>query len=145
MSVLVENHRVVGVRLRSGKEIRASKAVVPNASVWDTLKLIPAGAVPKWYVEQRQATPECDSFIHLHLGIDAAGLPKNLRIHYIEVNDWDKGITAPQNVVVASTPSVLDPSLASAGKHLIHVYTFIDEQFVLLGEKRNAIARNMRC
>lgn len=32
--VLVENHRAVGVRLRSGREIRASKAVVSNASVW---------------------------------------------------------------------------------------------------------------
>ncbi|HAZ47106.1 MAG TPA: carotene isomerase, partial [Cyanobacteria bacterium UBA11371] len=39
--VLVENNQAVGVRLRNGKEIRAKKAVISNASVWDTLKLLP--------------------------------------------------------------------------------------------------------
>ena len=136
--VLVENNRAVGVRLRSGQEIRASKAVVSNASVWDTLKLIPEGAVPKRYVEKQQATPECDSFMHLHLGIDAAGLPENLGIHYIVVNDWDKGITAPQNVVVVSIPSVLDSSLAPVGKHVIHVYTPGNEPYAIWqGQERN--------
>ncbi|MBD0304487.1 MAG: carotene isomerase, partial [Tolypothrix sp. T3-bin4] len=127
--VLVENTRAVGVRLRGSKEIRASKAVVSNASVWDTLKLIPEGVIPKRYLEKQQAIPECDSFMHLHLGIDATGLQRNLGIHYIIVNDWDKGITAPQNVVLISIPSVLDPSLAPAGKHVIHVYTPGNEPF----------------
>ncbi|MFB2922617.1 phytoene desaturase family protein [Aerosakkonema funiforme] len=127
--VLVENNRAVGVKLRNGQEIRANKAVVSNASVWDTLKLIPEGAVPKRYVEQQQAIPECDSFMHLHLGIDAMGLRKDLGIHYIVVNDWDKGITAPQNLVLISIPSVLDPSLAPEGKHVIHVYTPGNEPF----------------
>ncbi|AFZ13501.1 monooxygenase FAD-binding protein [Crinalium epipsammum PCC 9333] len=137
--VLVENNRAVGVRLRNGKEIRANKAVVSNASVWDTLKLIPEGAVPKRYVQQQQATPECDSFMHLHLGIDAAELRSDLSIHYIVVNDWDKGITAPQNVVVASIPSVIDPSLAPPGKHVIHVYTPGNEPyFIWQGIERNS-------
>jgi phytoene dehydrogenase-like protein len=33
------------------------------------------------------------------------------------------GVTAPQNIVLVSIPSVLDPSLAPPGKHTIHVYT----------------------
>jgi carotene isomerase len=137
--VLVENNRAVGVRLRNGKEIRANKAVVSNASVWDTLKLIPEGAVPKRYVQQQQATPECDSFMHLHLGIDATGLRSPLGIHYIMLNDWEKGITAPQNLVVASIPSVLDPSLAPPGKHVIHVYTPGNEPYaVWQGIERNS-------
>jgi len=137
--VLVENNRAVGVKLRNGKEIRANKAVVSNASVWDTLKLIPDGAVPKRYVQQQQATPECDSFMHLHLGIDATELRSDLSIHYIVVNDWDKGITAPQNVVVASIPSVLDPSLAPPGKHVIHVYTPGNEPYsIWQGMERNS-------
>ncbi|MFB2897825.1 phytoene desaturase family protein [Aerosakkonemataceae cyanobacterium BLCC-F50] len=127
--VLVKNDRAVGVRLRNGKEITANKAVVSNASVWDTLKLIPEGAVPKRYIQQQQVIPECDSFMHLHLGIDATGLQKDLGIHYIVVNDWDKGITAPQNVVLISIPSVLDSSLAPQGKHVIHVYTPGNEPF----------------
>ena len=32
-------------------------------------------------------------------------------------------MTAPQNVMLVSIPSVLDPSLAPPGKHTIHVYT----------------------
>jgi carotene isomerase len=121
--VLVENNQAVGVRLRDGKEIRARRAVISNASVWDTLKLIPPTALPAKFRSQRQATPECDSFMHLHLGIDGENLPANLACHYIVVNDWEQGITAPQNLVLISIPSILDPSLAPPGKHVIHVYT----------------------
>ena len=121
--ILVERGRAIGVRLRGGKEIRASKAVVSAASVWDTIKLLPSGSVSQQFRSQRQATPECDSFMHLHLGIDGAGLPSDLACHYISVNDWEKGISAPQNVVLVSIPSLIDPSLAPPGKHVIHVYT----------------------
>jgi phytoene dehydrogenase-like protein len=129
--VLVEGNRAVGVRLRGGKEMRSRRAVVSNASVWDTLKLLPEGALPKRFRDKRQATPECDSFMHLHLGIDAQGLRPNLACHYIVVNDWDKGVTAPQNVVLVSIPSLLDPSLAPPGKHAIHVYTPGNEPYEL--------------
>ena len=128
--VLVENNRAVGVRLRGGKEIRARRAVVSNASVWDTLKLLPAGAVPPPFRKKRQATPACESFMHLHLGIDAQGLGE-LACHYIVVNDWELGVTAPQNVVLVSIPSLLDPSLAPEGKHAIHVYTPGNEPYTL--------------
>ncbi|WP_413201126.1 phytoene desaturase family protein [Nostoc piscinale] len=129
--VLVKNQRAIGVRLRNGEEIRARRAVVSNASVWDTLKLVPPEALPDKFCRQRQSTPECDSFMHLHLGIDAQGLPANLACHHIIVNDWDKGITAPQNLVLVSIPSVIDPSLAPPGKHVIHVYTPGNEPYSL--------------
>ncbi|MBH8554226.1 NAD(P)/FAD-dependent oxidoreductase [Nostocaceae cyanobacterium CENA357] len=129
--ILVEGNKAVGVSLRDGREIRARRAVVSNASVWDTLKLVPQGALPPKFRSQRQATPECDSFMHLHLGIDAQGLPANLLCHYIVVNDWQSGITAPQNVVLVSIPSILDPSLAPPGKHVIHVYTPGNEPYAL--------------
>jgi len=47
--VLVEGGRAAGVRLRGKKAggqpefIRAKKAVVSNASVWDTMRLLPEG------------------------------------------------------------------------------------------------------
>ena len=129
-SVLVENNRAVGIRLRNGKEIKATTAVVSNASIWDTLPLIPEGSLPKSFVKEREQTPECDSFMHLHLGIDATGL-EDLECHYIVVNDWDLGVTTPQNVVVMSIPSVLDSSLAPPGKHGIHVYTPGNEPYKL--------------
>lgn len=129
--VLVEGNRAVGVQLRGGKVIPARRAVVSNASVWDTLKLLPEAAVSQQFREKRQATPECDSFMHLHLGIDAQGLRSDLACHYIVVNDWEKGVTAPQNVVLISIPSLLDPSLAPTGKHTIHVYTPGNEPYTL--------------
>lgn len=114
--------KATGVRLRSGEMIEAD-TVISNASVWDTLKLLPKEALPDKFIQKRQAILPCDSFMHLHLGIDAAGLPDDLACHYIVVNDWDKGITAPQNLILISIPSVLDPSLAPPGKHTVHVYT----------------------
>ena len=128
--VLVEGKRAVGVSLRGGKTVRARRAVVSNTSVWDTLKLLPK-SVPNRFWADRQATPECDSFMHLHLGIDAKGLRSDLVCHYIVVNNWELGVTAPQNVVVVSIPSLLDPSLAPLGKHVIHVYTPGNEPYDL--------------
>lgn len=128
--ILVRDDRAVGVRLRSGEEIYASRAVVCNTSVWDLLKLLPEGAVPQKFRQQRQATPTCESFMHLHLGIHGA-LPEDLACHHIVVNDWEQGVTAPQNLVVLSIPSLLDPSLAPAGKHTIHVYTPGNEPYDL--------------
>ena len=137
--IIVKNNRAVGVRLKGGKELTATKAVISNASVWDTLKLLPDDAVPRKFIQERKATPECDSFMHLHLGIDSTGLPADLQCHYIVVNDWQKGVTAPQNVVVVSIPSVLDPSLAPPGKHVIHVYTPGNEPYQIWeGMERNS-------
>ena len=125
-----ERGQATGVRLRSGDAI-AAPTVISNASVWDTLKLVPAGALPQKFVQARLVIPPCESFMHLHLGIEAQGLPTDLACHYIVVNDWDKGVDAPQNLVLISIPSVLDPSLAPPGKHTLHVYTPGSETYEL--------------
>lgn len=127
--ILLANGQTTGVRLGDGGTIRARRAVVSNASVWDTLGLLPEAALPASFRRQRQATPACPSFMHLHLGIEARGLPEDLACHHIVVNDWAKGVTAPQNVVLVSIPSLLDPSLAPAGKHALHVYTPANEPY----------------
>ena len=129
--ILVNQGRATGVRLRSGEVLKASKAIISNATIWDTLKLLPAGAMPKNFIEQRRNTPECESFMHLHLGIDGTGIRSDLACHYIVVNDWEMGVNAPQNVVLVSIPSVLDPSMAPPGKHGIHVYTPGNEPYGL--------------
>ena len=137
--IVVEQNRATGVLLRNGQKIKASKAVISNASVWDTLKLLPPDALPQSFIKEREKTPECESFMHLHLGIDATNLPPDLECHYIVVNDWSQGVSAPQNVIVVSIPTVLDPSLAPPGKHMIHVYTPGNEPHELWqGMKRNS-------
>ena len=139
--------RASGVTLRSGKRIRASRAVISNASIWDTLPLLPAGALPPAWAAAEGATEKCASFMHLRkclpnhgfrgpparadlralstdIGIDATGLdPAALQIHHISVEDWGIGVTAPQNLVLVSIPSVLDPGMAPPGCHVIHAYT----------------------
>lgn len=129
--IVLSKGRATGVRLRSGEVITARRAVVSNASIWDTLKLLPETEVTRSLRQQRQSIPPCDSFMHLHLGIDAAGLPGDLACHHIVVNDWDVGVTAPQNVVLISIPSRLDSSVAPPGKDTLHVYTPGNEPYAL--------------
>ncbi|KAL5787154.1 hypothetical protein ACOSP7_004103 [Xanthoceras sorbifolium] len=129
--IVVENDRATGVKLRSGQFIRAKTAVVSNASMWDTLKLLPREIVPKPYLDRVNSTLQCESFMHLHLGFDAEGLREDLGIHHIVVNDWDREVDADQNVVLISVPSVLSPDLAPPGKHVLHAYTPGTEPFEL--------------
>ena len=122
-NIVVEDERATGVVLRGGARINARKAVISNATLWDTLPMLPEGAMPEEWVKEVEDTELCASFMHLHLGIDAAGLPDDLEIHHIYIEDWDRGVTGEQNMVLVSIGSVLDPSLAPEGKHVIHAYT----------------------
>lgn len=65
--------RPAGVQLRGGRTIHARQAVVSNASSPDTLRLLPAEAVPPAWQQSVQDTPLCPSFLHLHLGFEATG------------------------------------------------------------------------
>ena len=60
--LLVQNDRAVGVQLRNGQTLRARRAVVSNASVWDTLKLIPAGDCPNWIDRSAKLPPSAIVF-----------------------------------------------------------------------------------
>ncbi|KAL5566395.1 hypothetical protein UlMin_029559 [Ulmus minor] len=144
--IVVENGRATGVKLRSGQFIRAKKAVVSNASMWDTLKLIPRDVIPKSYSDRVNTTPQCESFMHLHLGFDAEGIPEDLGIHHIVVNDWDRGVDADQNVVLISVPSVLSPDLAPPGKHVLHAYLPGTEPYELWKrlDRRSAEYKNLK-
>lgn len=126
--------------------IRAKKAVVSNASMWDTLKLLPKEVVPKSYSDRVNTTTQCDSFMHLHLGFDAEGIRSDLGIHHIVVNDWKRGVDADQNVVLISIPSVLSPNLAPHGKHVLHAYMPGTEPFELWEglDRRSAEYRNLK-
>uniref|UniRef100_A0A7S3EAU0 Amine oxidase domain-containing protein n=1 Tax=Rhodosorus marinus TaxID=101924 RepID=A0A7S3EAU0_9RHOD len=130
-SVLVENNRATGVRTTAGKVFLSKDLVVSNASCWDTARLLQNDLSDDAFQQWNQSlsdTPECKSFMHLHLGFDSTGLD-DLLCHYIHVFDWEKGIDAEGNVVLISIPSVLDPSLAPEGKHVLHAYTPASEPY----------------
>ncbi|GIL52582.1 hypothetical protein Vafri_8402 [Volvox africanus] len=134
-----------GVTLRGGGTIKAKKAVISNASVWDTLKLLPPDRLPEQWRRTRQETPACPSFMHLHIGFDATGLDPSLELHHIVVNTWTGGVTAPQNVVLISIPSVMDPAMAPPGKHCLHAYLPATEPYELwkgLDRRRWGVGQN---
>ncbi|KAI8463200.1 MAG: hypothetical protein J3K34DRAFT_527188 [Monoraphidium minutum] len=126
--------RADGVLLRGGGRVAATKAVVTNATAWDSLKLLDPAVIPAGVVERMTAEaagmPACPSFMHLHVGFDATGLD-DLELHHIVVNDWERGVNAEQNVVLISIASVKDPSMAPAGKHCLHAYLPATEPFAL--------------
>ncbi|CAE8621152.1 unnamed protein product, partial [Polarella glacialis] len=127
--VVVEGGRAVGVRLASGKILRA-KSVICGANVWDALKLLPPGAVPESWAKQRAATPALNSFMHLHVGFDTSGLDlKAIQPHYICLQDWGRGVEAEENAVLISIPSAEDDSLAPPGHGVLHAYTPATEPF----------------
>lgn len=125
--------RATGVRLRSGAVVRARLAVVSNAHVEATVRLLPPHARPPARPGSggplNSALEMTPTFMHLHLGVDAAGLSdaeraargeEPLTIHYSVILDDFADIGAPQNMVIVSIPTVLDPSLAPPGKHVVH-------------------------
>ena len=76
--ILVEDGRAVGVRLKNGSVVRARKAVVSNATPFDTVKLMPASegepaGLTKWRDEMGKL-PRHGAISHLFLAIDATGL-----------------------------------------------------------------------
>jgi len=124
--IIFDNKLATGVKLTNGTLI-SSNNVVMNSDIWNSKDLLPDNILKIWNKKSIN-TDKCDSFLHLHLGFDAEGL-KNLPIHTIYVDKWQRGINAERNVVVFSIPSVLDKSMAPKGKHVLHGYTPANESW----------------
>ena len=79
--ILVEQGRAVGVKLKNGKIIRARKAVVSNATPFDTVKMLPAqdqlDPQMKGYTELKEwretlgTLPRHGAILHLFVAVDA--------------------------------------------------------------------------
>tara|TARA_B100000700_G_scaffold308997_1_gene387405 strand:- start:209 stop:1738 length:1530 start_codon:yes stop_codon:yes gene_type:complete len=145
--IIVKKNKAIGIKLESGEKI-FSNHIVSNADIWNTIELLPKQIAQKWRAE-RDKTPKCNSFLHIHLGFNAEGL-KNIPIHSVWVDDWSKGITAERNVVVLSIPSTLDPTIAPANKHILHGYTPANEpwdkwEHLKIGSKEYLTTKEDRC
>lgn len=132
--LLVEGGRAVGVELRGGEVLRAGRAVVSNADAWATVGLIPREYRPPARTGEggalNAALPMTPSFMHLHLGFTGGeGLPDGLGIHYSVILDDFYDIEAERNMVIISIPTLLDPSLAPLGQHVLHAYYAADEPY----------------
>jgi len=122
--------RAAGVRLRGGGRLLAREAVVSNASAWDTARLLPEG-LPTGGAPAAAAAEPCGSFMHLHLGLRADEVPRDLPLHFSVIRSWEEEIGATGNVVIISVPSVVNPALAPPGRHCVHAYLAATEPFEL--------------
>ncbi|MGV2830327.1 carotenoid isomerase [Myxosarcina sp. GI1(2024)] len=120
--ILIENGKAVGVKLTDGKEYHA-KRIVSNATRWDTFgKLVPPEHVPQAEKKWQQRYKKSPSFLNLHLGVKTEVLPQGTECHHILLEDWNEMETA-EGTIFVSIPTLLDPSLAPAGHHIIHTFT----------------------
>ncbi|KAH8080054.1 all-trans-retinol 13,14-reductase [Aureococcus anophagefferens] len=126
--ILVEGGRACGVRLKSGKVIRARKAVVSNATPFDTEWRQTLGTLPRH-----------GAILHLFVAVDAEKVVdgKKLADHpswraedetaknpaHLIVQDWSRSMQDSQNLCSFFIPSLLDRSVCPEGKHVIHVYS----------------------
>lgn len=136
-----EDGQACGVKLSDGRVVRAKTAVVSNADPYITNNLLSrakdAGKLSDdmvLYLEKQVSTDsakggiaDLPSFIHIHAGIDATGLPEtpsaDFPAQWAVIRDWDRGVEAPRNIVLCSMPSLIDPTMAPEGKHVLHAYT----------------------
>jgi phytoene dehydrogenase-like protein len=146
-AILVEQGRAVGVRLQNGRVLRARRAVVSNADPYVTNRLLSearaSGALKPdmiQYMDQLINTDvttggidDLKSFIHLHAGINATGLPlkasADFPAQWAVIRDWQVGVEAPRNIVLCSVPSLLDPDMAPPGCHVLHAYVPATEPY----------------
>jgi prolycopene isomerase len=136
VKVLIENGQAVGVKLASGEQLRACR-VVSNATRWDTFEteqesadvqrprqaaLVDAEHTPRAESTWRRRYKPSPSFLSLHLGVDAALIPEGFHCHHLVLEDWAE-MEGEQGVIFVSIPTLLDPSLAPEGHHIVHTFT----------------------
>eukprot|EP00956_Cyclotella_meneghiniana_P001330 scaffold1449_cov60-Cyclotella_meneghiniana.AAC.2 len=129
--------KCTGVVLEDGTVINSKYGVICNAPLWNMAKLLEDSinnsqdvAVAKAVKEVRKQADEMQmtgSFMHLHLGIPSDGL-EGIDCHHSVLN-LEEDVTAAQNLVIVSIPTVFDPSLAPDGYHVVHAYTAASEDF----------------
>ena len=120
--ILVQGNQAKGVKLADGKEYFAHR-IVSNATRWDTFdKLIDKHKTPRKEVKWQKNYRQSPSFLSLHLGVEAKVLSDNFECHHILLENWNN-LEAEQGTIFVSIPTLLDPSLAPEGYHIIHGFT----------------------
>lgn len=115
--IILQNGRAKGVRLSNGEAFTA-QAVISNATVWDTFNSLVKN---RDYNVPEGRFLRAPSWFQLYLGVDAAVIPEDFHVHHILVEDWEH-YNELGGTIYFSAPSILDPSLAPAGKHVVHAF-----------------------
>ncbi|MGF1491752.1 MAG: carotenoid isomerase [Microcoleaceae cyanobacterium] len=120
--VLVKDGKAVGVELVSG-QVYSARRIVSNATRWDTFgKLIPMEQAPKSEQQWRKRYQKSPSFLSIHAGVAASVFPIGTECHHIVLEDWQR-MEDDEGTIFVSIPTLLDPSLAPEGYHILHTFT----------------------
>ncbi len=119
--ILVRDGRAEGVRLAGGEVCRA-KAVISNATIWDTFNTLVKD--PRYAVAEEKFI-RSPSWFQLYLGVDRKVVPEGFHVHHILVDDWER-YREYGGTIYFSAPTILDPSLAPEGKHVVHAFVTDD-------------------
>jgi len=145
--VLSEGGRATGVLLKGGRAIRATRAVVSGATVWDTLSLVEGrqgrvraggewtdsedeseaegegepgrGRVSDAYARQVEEMGVHDSFMHLHAAVTARD-GEDLPLHSFFFDP--EAVRGASSWPTVCIPSAVDPTAAPDGYHVVHSY-----------------------
>ena len=115
--IIVRNGKAEGVRLSGGEEL-LSKAVISNATIWDTCNRLLKD--PRYRIAEERFL-RAPSWFQMYLGVDAGVVPEGFHVHHVMVDDWQR-YDQPGGTIYFSAPSILDPSLAPEGRHVIHAF-----------------------
>ena len=126
--ILLKDEKAVGVKLSNGEKIY-SDIIVSNSTRWDTFGLndkekglIAIQNVPKSELKWSETYKPSPSFVSIHLGVEKNLISNNFNCHHIIVKNWDE-LESEKGVIFVSIPTLLDPSLAPEGKHIVHAFT----------------------
>ena len=67
-------------------------------------------------------TYKSSPFVSIHLGVEKNLISNIFNCHHIIVEDWAE-LEKEKGVIFISIPTLLDPSLAPEGKHIVHAFT----------------------
>ena len=126
--ILIKGNKAVGVKLSNGEKLY-SNIIVSNSTRWDTFglesqneSLIKRKFVPKSEYKWTETYKPSSSFVSVHVGVNKNIIKNNFNCHHIILENWDE-LENEKGVIFISIPTLLDPSLAPEGKHIIHAFT----------------------
>lgn len=122
-NIILEDGKAVGVRLSDGREFFA-RTIISNATRWDTFgKLLKGEKLPKEEENFQKVYVKAPSFLSIHMGIKAEVLPPDTDCHHFVLEDNWARLEKPYGSIFLSIPTILDPSLAPVGRHVLHIFT----------------------
>ncbi len=126
--IIFKKGKAVGVALENNEEI-FGRTIVSNATRWDTFggegindPLVDKDKTPQSETIWKNRYKPSPSFLSIHLGVNGSCIPSSTHCHHLILDQWEE-MESEQGVTFLSIPTLLDPSLAPSGNHIVHAFT----------------------